>query len=120
MAMVIRLQTHALTLTEQEEQRIRRQLAHLEQRLGRYPSPITTLVISAHEAERRITADLRVQLGHLGEHLVAHEDGETAANAARLAVEEVERQIERLHATLAGEATYGVPSRREPPHVPEA
>jgi hypothetical protein len=39
---------------------------------------------------------------------------ETADRAVHLAVRDVERQLERRHATQRGEPTYGVPSRRLP------
>jgi hypothetical protein len=58
--------------------------------------------------------DLRVQLGPLGAHLVSHQRAGTTAHAVRLAVEDVERQLERRHADQRGEASFGVPSRREP------
>lgn len=115
MSMVTRIQTIAISLTPKEERRIHHHLEQMERRLTRYPEPITTLMITAREADHRVTAELRVQLGHLGGHLLSHEEGDTADSAVRRAVEDIQRQIERLHATHSGEATYGVPSRREPP-----
>jgi hypothetical protein len=55
-----------------------------------------------------------VHLGVDGAELVSHQSGETAEQAARLAVEDVERQLERYAATLRGEPAYHTPSRREP------
>ena len=46
--------------------------------------------------------------------MVSHNSGETAEQAARLAIEDVERQLERYMATLRGEPAFGTPSRREP------
>ena len=74
--------------------------------------------------QRRVTADLRVQLGPLAAHLISHQAAESADLAARLAVEDVERQLERRLAKQRGQPTYSVPSRRLPealrPHPPES
>ena len=102
MTMVRRIQTHAISLAEVENRRIQHHLDRLERRLQRYPEPIATLVVTAQQSGRRITADLRVQLGHLGEHLISHEHSDTADSAVRLATEDIERQVERLQATHAG------------------
>jgi ribosome-associated translation inhibitor RaiA len=100
--MMKRIQTHAVTLSARQERRIERHLHHLERRLEHQPEPVVTMILSRQGPERYVIADLRVQLGHLGEHLVSHERGETADGAARLAVEDVERQIERIQGVRGG------------------
>jgi hypothetical protein len=61
-----------------------------------------------------VAVDLRLELGPLGSHLISHQAAETADRAVRLAVEDVERQLERQLAVQRGEPSFGVPSRREP------
>ena len=57
---------------------------------------------------------LRVQLGPLGPTLTSSQAASTPDRAAHLAIQAVERQLERLVAVQRGEPTYGVPSRRRP------
>jgi ribosome-associated translation inhibitor RaiA len=97
-----------------EEQRIRRQLAGLDKRLVHHPEPSIVLVLDHSPEQRRVEADLRLQLGPLGGHLVSRKAAETADQAVRLAVEAIERQLERRTAGQRGEPTFGVPSRRLP------
>ncbi len=103
-------------LSELERRRIERRLKALERRLVNHPEPLITLVLRAYPARRELEADLRVQLGPLGRHLVSHQTAETADHAVRLAAVDIQRQLERQHARQRGEPTFGVPSRRLPGH----
>lgn len=114
MALETSLELRDLALDEGEEQRIYRHLRSLERRLTKRPAPRAVLLLKGHAAQRRVEADLRLQVGPLGSHLISHQWGETAGQAVRLAVEDVQRQLERLVATQRGEPTFGVPSRRLP------
>jgi ribosome-associated translation inhibitor RaiA len=123
MALTIRLSTKGLALNETERTRIERQLRALERHeLANRPAPQAALVLRRYAAQRRVAVNLRVQLGPLGRHVVSHQAAATPDQAVRLAVADVERQLERLRAAQAGEPTYGVPSRRLPrrrrPHPP--
>ena len=108
------LRTHSITLSDAERERIDHHMARLDQRLKHRPAPTAVLVLEEHRNRRQIEANLRVQVGPLGDHLVSHQTAETVDRAVRLAVEDVERQIERKVATQRGEPTFGVPSRRLP------
>jgi ribosome-associated translation inhibitor RaiA len=112
MPLTTRIETHALSLTPSDERRITHRLQALARRLGARPAPSAVLVLTHHEDRRAVEAVLRVQLGPLGAHIVAHETAATADHAARLAIGEVERQYERRVAAQRGEPTFGVPSRR--------
>ncbi|SRR5579884_1650061 len=109
-------------LSELERRRIERRLKALERRLVNHSEPLITLILRAYPARRELEADLRVQLGPLGRHLVSHQTAETADHAVRLAAADIQRQLERHHARQRGEPTFGVPSRRLPvqlrPHPP--
>ena len=105
---------HGLTLTPDEQRRIEHQLEALERRLVHHPEPTVKLEIELHPDQRQLGADLRLQLGPLGPHLISHQSAETADRAVRLAVEDLERQLERRLARQRGEPTFGVPSRRLP------
>ena len=123
MALEITLETHDNPLGPDEERHIRHHLERLGERLSHFPQPIATVVLKRHPMQREVEVALRVELGPLGEHLISHQAAETAFHAVRLAVEDVERQLERRLAKQRGEHTYGVPSRRLPnadrPHPPE-
>ena len=112
MPLSIMLRYQNLQLSEVEESRLRRQLAGLESRLVHHPDPVAELSLSQLVEPRRIEADLRVRLGPLGSHLVSHQAGATVYSSVRLAIKDVERQLERQHAKQRGEPTFGVPSRR--------
>jgi hypothetical protein len=101
-----------LTLTELEERRIRRQLEGLGRRLARHPQPSADIVLRPHPGQRQTRADMRVQLGSLGPHLVSHQLARTPDRAVRLAVDDIQRQLERRLAQQRGEPSYAVPSRR--------
>jgi hypothetical protein len=115
MTLETRLEVQGFTLSEVARQRIDHHLAALDrQLLSHRPAPTAVLVLRAHAAQRLVEATLQVQLGPLGPHVVSHQAAETADRAARLAVADVERQLERRQARQRGEHTFGVPSRREP------
>jgi ribosome-associated translation inhibitor RaiA len=101
-------------LTEAEVRRIRRKLETLGRRLTHHPKPIAEVVLKARPARRQVEAKVRVRLGPLGGHLVSSQAAETADCAVRLAMEDLERQLDRRLAGQRGEPTYGVPSRRLP------
>lgn len=58
-----------------------------------------------------------MKLSPLGSHLISHQGAETVDRAVRIAVEDVERQLEREHAMQRGEPSFGVPSRRLPSNL---
>lgn len=99
-------------LSADEDRRLRRSLATLERRLAHRPDPVATVDLKCSPAQRRAVVSLRIKLGPLGPHLVSHQSAETADRAARLAVQDVKRQLERMTATQRGEPSFGVPSRR--------
>jgi ribosome-associated translation inhibitor RaiA len=103
-----------VSLNDAEKQRIERQLKRLERRLGHYPEPVAEVTLIEHVAARRFEVDLRVQLGPLGSHLISHQSAETVDRAVHLAVEDVERELERQIAKQRGEHSFGTPSRRRP------
>jgi ribosome-associated translation inhibitor RaiA len=108
------IETRRCALNAAEQGRIDRQLGILERRLVNYAEPVATLILEEHEAQRRVTADLRLELGHRAATLISHQSAETADVAVRLAVDDIARQLERRLAKQRGQPTYGVPSRREP------
>jgi ribosome-associated translation inhibitor RaiA len=114
MALETALKTQGFELTDVEERHVRHHLDGLERRLVHRPEPTATLMLKRQPQARRIDVSLRVQLGPLGSHLISHQSAETADRAVKLAVEDVERQLERQDAQQAGEQAYGIPSRRLP------
>jgi hypothetical protein len=122
MTLKTQLTVDGVALSETDRRRLERRLRALERRLVHHPDPAAALVLRPYPGGREVEADLRVQLGPLGRHLVSRRAAETAAHAVRLAAEDVERQLERQHAAQRGEPTFGVPSRRLParlrPHPP--
>jgi ribosome-associated translation inhibitor RaiA len=106
------VKTVGVSLTGAQSRRIEHQLDALERRLVNHPDPKAFVVVSHHGTQPEIGLDLRVQVGPLGQHLISHQRAETVDRAIRLAVTDVERQLERRHAQQSGEPTYGVPSRR--------
>ncbi|MBI3965562.1 MAG: HPF/RaiA family ribosome-associated protein [Chloroflexi bacterium] len=114
MTLDVRLETQGLTLSELEEERIRRRLEALERRLVKRSEPRAVLILRQIGASRQVTVDLRVSLEGRTTQLVAHQAAETADRAVRLALEDIERQLERRQASQRGEPTFGVPSRRLP------
>jgi ribosome-associated translation inhibitor RaiA len=112
MTLTITLERHGVPLTAAQEQRVHRHLTTLGRRLARRPEPIATLSFSGPNGKHEIQASLRVQLGPLGPTLTSSQDASTPDRAAHLAIQSIERQLERLVAGQRGEPTYGVPSRR--------
>jgi ribosome-associated translation inhibitor RaiA len=126
MPLETKLEIRGLALAATEQRRIEQHLRSLERRLVKRPDPTAVLVLRDFAMQRRVEADLRVQLGPLGGHLVSHQSAESPDQAVRLAVEDVQRQLERQTARQRGEPTFGVPSRRLPkalrpnPYTPPA
>jgi hypothetical protein len=91
-------------------------LAHVQSSLGRRlvhrPEPIAVLAFAGPNGQREIEASFRVQLGPLGPTLASSRAAPTPDRAAHLAIQAVERQLERQVAGQRGEPSYGVPSRR--------
>jgi hypothetical protein len=112
--MPVELHTPKTELSQDSEKRIQRHVAGLERRLINFPTALISLTVRDRATERRHTVDLRVNLGVDGDVLVSHQSGDSAEHATRLAVEDVQRQLERYVSGLRGEAAYGTPSRREP------
>lgn len=101
-------------LQPSEQRYIDHQFDLLDRRLSHYAQPTVVLALTGHPGSRLVEADLRVQLSPLGNHLISKQAAETVDRAVRIAVKDVERQLERRHATQRGEPAYGVPSRRLP------
>jgi len=119
MAPTPRIQVRGFDLNEVEEKLIQRHLGKLQRRLSAHGEPIIQLVMDWHPYQRMVRARMRVQLGHLGQHIVSARAAETANLAVERAVDSIERQFKRKLAVMKGEPSYGVPSRREPPLQPE-
>jgi hypothetical protein len=119
MTLTITLERHGVPLSAAQEQRVHRHLAALGKRLERRPEPIAVLAFSGPNGQREITANLRVQLGPLGPTLTSSQAAPTPDQAAHLAIQAVERQLERLVAGQRGEPSYGVPSRRRLAGIPD-
>ena len=114
MTLTITLERHGVPLTAAQDQRVRRHLTALERRLAHRPEPIAVLAFSGRSGQREVVASLRVQLGPLGPTLASSQAAQTPDRAAHLAIQAIERQLERLVAGQRGEPSYGVPSRRRP------
>jgi ribosome-associated translation inhibitor RaiA len=112
MTLTITLERHGVSLNTNQEQRVRRQLTTLGRRLVHRPEPAAVLSFSGPNGQREIEASLRVQLGPLGPTLTSSQTAQTPDRAAHLAIQAIERQLERLVAGQRGESSYGVPSRR--------
>jgi ribosome-associated translation inhibitor RaiA len=113
--MALQTQIHRgnLTLTAVEEERMQRQWRKLERHLTHYPAALAEVTLRAQTEQRLVHVDLRVRLGPLGAHLISHQQARTVGQALNLAVDDVTRQLERRRAQQSGEASFGVPSRRE-------
>lgn len=112
--MPVELNTPGTQLSPDSAKRIQRHIAGLERRLVKFANPLITITVKDRTTERRHTADVRVNLGVDGVELVSHNEGASAEQAARLAIEDVQRQLERYVANLRGKPAFGTPSRREP------
>lgn len=131
MTLNTRVQVRDFALNEAETRRIQRHLRSLSRRLAESPDPVAVLLLDWHPDQRQVKARFRVRLGHLGGHFVSRTSAETADSAARLAIEDVKRQIERHMAHLRGEPEFSklsqqpaldveIPSEDVPPKGPKA
>lgn len=114
MALTVQMHSGKVHLDAEQERRVGNYLKTIEARVERFAEPVAILTLRAHDAQRRVTADLRVKLGTSAGDLVSHQAAESPDHAVRLATEDIERQLERVLSIRRGEATFGVPSRREP------
>jgi ribosome-associated translation inhibitor RaiA len=114
MALETAISIRGVSLPFSQERRIYHELEAIGRRLIHHSEPKASVMLIRHADQRQIDVDLRVQLGSLGSHLVSHQAGETIDLAIHLAVEDVERQLERRHASQRGDAAFSVPSRRLP------
>ena len=114
MALTTIINSHNATLSGADEVRLRHQLQVLDRRLIHHASPVAEIGLTQLEGPKRVEIDFRLRLGPLGAHLVSHQTAASVHRAARLAINDVERQLEREHAKQRGEPTFGVPSRRRP------
>lgn len=114
MTMNIELHHRNCSLSQAQEARIMHQLDALGGKMNQFPEPTANLRLEQHDMQRRVTADLRLQMGPGGQHLISHQAAETADRAALLAIQDVERQLERELSHMRRQHTFGVPSRRMP------
>ncbi len=108
------IETHGFTLDDVQNRHVRHQLNRLDRRLADRPEPAASLMLIGSAPRRQVDADLRLRLSLRGPTLVSHQTADTAEHAVRLAVEDVDRQLERKVESQRGSASYGVPSRRLP------
>jgi len=116
MPLDIQLHTGGIDLGADREDKIMRKVHTLDVRLASFPNPLAIVRLRQHPDQRRVDVDLRVELVPHGASLISHQGAETPDHAIRLAVEDIERQLERRIDQLRGDAAFGVPSRREPRH----
>ncbi len=114
MSLQTRIDARGVRLDESDQRRVQHHLDALARRLEQRPEPTAILALEPPADQRRMCADLRVELGPGGPTLVSHQAAETIDRAVALAVDDVERELERHVAGQRGEASFGVPSRREP------
>ncbi len=114
MALEVQVRKRGIELSDLEQKRIDRQIEGLAKRVEKFPDPRLELAIEEHKSPPRVTADLRIALGTTGGHLVSHEEASTADAAVKAASEDIKRQLEKRLASMRGEDSYGVPSRRLP------
>lgn len=114
MALDIQIHTGNYRLTPAAERRILRHLKSIEQRVTHFADPVARLRIGEQRLPRLVQVDLRVALGPREADLISHQAAETPDHAVRMAVEDIERQLERKISQLRGEESWGVPSRRLP------
>lgn len=103
MDVITRTTVRNYPLNDLEARRIQRRLGTLSRRLAGRPDPIAMLLLIGDAQRNRVSARLRVRLGHLGGHLVGRKSGETADHAVRLASEQIERQFRRMTARRRAE-----------------
>lgn len=114
MTLSIRVDLEGIEPDEIDRAQIDGILRTLERRLVARPEPHATVVLARHARQRRIDADLRIELGPLGPTLISHQNAANADLAVRRAVKDVDRELEHQVARQRGEDSYGVPSRRQP------
>jgi ribosome-associated translation inhibitor RaiA len=114
MPLQTRIDARGIRLDETDQRRLQHHLDTLARRLARRPEPTAILALEPHPDQRRTCADLRLELGPGGPTLVSHQAAETIDHAVALAFDDISRQLERHAAGQRGEASFGVPSRREP------
>jgi ribosome-associated translation inhibitor RaiA len=119
MALTVRLEWRNVEHTPAEEEKINQKLRGLERRLVHHPTPLATITITGHQAQRTFDVAMNVQLGPLGPSLISHQTGDTIDAAVGKAIRDVERQLERHHGKQRGESSFGTPSRRRPYKVGE-
>ena len=112
--MEIKIETKGLELTTSQRDRINHQLNELAVRLETRANPVATIELIAFPERRTVEVDCRVHLEPLGAHLVSHREADTVEHAVRLALEDIDRELETKLASQRGDATFGVPSRRLP------
>ncbi|MCC6791456.1 MAG: HPF/RaiA family ribosome-associated protein [Thermomicrobiales bacterium] len=117
MALEIQMHTTNVVITPAQQERIDRQFESIERRLSDAPDPVARLTLKSQDEQRVVTADLRITLGTKAMELISHQSAEKPDHAVRLALEDAERQLERLRSQQRGEPAYGVPSRRLPKHL---
>ncbi len=113
MSLKVLITAQGFRLDDVQERHIRHQLSSLERRLAHRSEPVAHLVLTHQPQQRLYRANLRVHLGPDGPTLVSRQAAQEADHAARMAVEAVERELERRQANQQGAASFGVPSRRE-------
>ncbi|HEY8445707.1 MAG TPA: HPF/RaiA family ribosome-associated protein [Thermomicrobiales bacterium] len=114
MALGVQFHLNNYTLSSAEDKQLRRHLQRLERRLQRFQEPRVSVTIKEFPPEGKVTVDFRLIPAPRERELISHQAGQNAGQAVRLAVEDIERQLERWFAKMRGEPAYGVPSRREP------
>jgi|GEM_PF-1839265 len=114
MTLNVQMNTKGIEIKPEVQQKIQHHLDRLEERLVNFAEPMAVLKISEEGTPKRLTVDLRVDLGNRPGELVSHHSEATPEHAVRLAFEDVERQLERQLSAMRGEDTFGVPSRRLP------
>jgi hypothetical protein len=100
MTFKLRLKIDGLTLNDLEVRRIQRHLRRLDDRLTTWADPHVTVSIVPRPAPPGVTVRIRVQSGHLGDHLIGSESSDTADQAVHGALAQILRQLERQHATV--------------------
>ena len=114
MTLNVQYHAHNFTIDPETEAKFERLFANLEKRLTHFSDPLVVVRIHEEGTPRVTSIDLRVELGSHGSELISHESAPTADHAMRLAIQDIERQLERRLSGQRGEPSFGVPSRRLP------
>lgn len=117
MAVTPTIVNRANALTEVEQKRIDRSLDALGKRLASFNNPSIELTLAPSKQPASVDATLRVVLGVRDTVLRSTETSRTADHAAKLACDDIKKQLEKTVAELRGADTYGSPSRRNPEHM---